>query len=285
MSVFDLPGPQFLAVYAALALAITIGLWLLRRQQEAPPTSVQRIDDPYQFAFLRRGHREAVHLAVFSLIHRKLIVAPGGKEIRLAAGVSTRHAEHPFEQATLGALRSPGTLRALTSALRRNPVLATYDEYLRANGLLPDADARLRRAMWWLAGAGALLVVAGIKVAIGLSRERPVSFLLILCAISAVVTFAVCFPRRTVSGDRLVEHMLDLFSAGKRRVISLDAHRDANELTWLAAVFGLQALPTGLIPEALKRPASDSSGSSSGCGSSCGSSCGGGGGGCGGCGS
>lgn len=282
MSVFDLPGPQFLAVYAGLALAITVVLWLLRRQQEAPPTSVQRIDDPYQFAFLRQGHREAVHLAVFSLIHRRLIVAPGGKEIRLAAGVSTQHADHPFEQATLAALRSPGTLRALASALRRNPVLAKYDQYLTANGLLPDTGARLRRVLWWMAGLGALLVVAGIKVAIGLSRERPVAFLLILCAVAAAVTFVVSFPRRTVSGDRLVAHMLDLFSGGKRRVYSLDAERDANELTWLAAVFGLQVLPGSLIPEALKRPASDSSGSSSSCGSSCGGGCGGG---CGGCGS
>jgi len=282
MSVFDLPGPQFLAVYAGVALAISMVLWLLRRQHEALPTAVQRIDDPYQFAFLRQGHREAVHLAVFSLIHRRLIVAPGGKEIRLAAGVSTQHAEHPFERATLGALRSPGTLRELASALRSDPVLTTYTDHLTANGLLPDAGARRRRAVLWLAGFGALLVVAVIKIAIGLSRQRPVSFLVILCVVSAIATFVACFPRRTVTGDRLVAHMLHLFSGGKRRVYSLDAERDANELTWLAAVFGLQVLPSGLVPEALKRPASDSSGSSSSCGSSCGGGCGGG---CGGCGS
>lgn len=282
MSVFDLPGPQFLAVYLGLALAVTVTLWLLRRFQEAPPTRVQRIDDPYQFAFLRKGHREAVHLAVFSLIHRKLIVAPGGTEIRLAVGVSPQHAQHPFEQATLDALRSPGTLRALASSLRRDPVLAKYDAFLASNGLLPDAAARARRALLWVAGFGVLLFVASIKVSIGVSRQRPVTFLLILAAVAAVATFVACFPRRTVSGDRLVAHMLELFAGGKRRVGSLDAQRDANELTWLAAVFGLQVLPGGLIPEALKRPASDSSGSSSSCGSSCGGGCGGG---CGGCGS
>jgi uncharacterized membrane protein YgcG len=138
-----------------------------------------------------------------------------------------------------------------------------------------------------------MAVVAGIKIAIGLSRNRPVSFLVLLAigffAVAAVMTRG----RRTVLGDRVLGDLTALFDALRERADELRPNTTTGELALLMAVFGVGAVPVGAFPfvRAFIRPATTNTSScgTSGCGSSSGSSCGGGGsscggGGCGGCG-
>jgi uncharacterized membrane protein YgcG len=164
--------------------------------------------------------------------------------------------------------------------------------------LLADAGVRARRAMEAGVALVVLVVVAGIKVAMGLARNRPVSFLVILAIAFCVVTVVLIRGARTVRGDRILADLRTLFYALRQRANDLRPYTSTNELALLMAVFGLSAVPAMAFPfgrafrsETMSSSSSCGSGSacgSSSSGSSCGgggSSCGGGGGGCGGCGS
>ena len=161
----------------------------------------------------------------------------------------------------------------------------------------------MRRAQEAGIAVGVLVVVAGIKVAVGLSRNRPVSFLVISTLVFVVLTLIVTRGRLTARGDRLLGDLMSLFGALRERASELRPYTSTSELALLLAVFGLDAVPTMAFPFARAfKPAptaasscgstsSSSWGSTSSCGSSSsGSSCGGGGsscgggGGCGGCG-
>ena len=118
MNLFDLPGPQFLGLYIALAIAVTYGLWWKRRQLELQATAVPRLDDPYQLAMLRKGPREVAGLAMLTLIDRKLIVLSGTDKLMRASGVTPAHAEHPIEKAALQILDSPESVGLVESGLK-----------------------------------------------------------------------------------------------------------------------------------------------------------------------
>jgi hypothetical protein len=98
---------------------------------------------------------------------------------------------------------------------------------------------------------------------------------------------AVHDPLRTRRGDRLFADVRLLFAGLRSRAASLRSGRGDSDVTMLAAVFGLAALPAGefvFVPALFPR-AGDREGT--GCGSCDSGSCGGGGdcgGGCGGCG-
>ena len=218
MNLFDLPGPQFLGLYIALAIAVTYGLWWKRRQLELQATAVPRLDDPYQLAMLRKGPREVAGLAMLTLIDRKLIVLSGTDKLTRASGVTPAHAEHPIEKAALQILDSPESVGLVESGLKAHPVLESYRERLVRIGLLPGPEQNRHRLALWIAGFGLLLVVAAVKVAIGLSRSRPVAFLIGSCVFCAFVTLKACFPRLTAAGDEAVAHMEELFSSLKRRI-------------------------------------------------------------------
>jgi uncharacterized protein (TIGR04222 family) len=136
MNLFDLPGPQFLGLYIALAIAVTYGLWWKRRQLELQATAVPRLDDPYQLAMLRQGPREVAGLAMLTLIDRKLIVLLDTNELSRAAGVTPAHADHPIEKAALEFLQSPGSVANLEAGLTAHPVLESY----RASAYCPDPN-------------------------------------------------------------------------------------------------------------------------------------------------
>ena len=138
-----------------------------------------------------------------------------------------------------------------------------------------------------------LCVVAAVKVAIGVARNRPVSFLVLFAFGFSALTLFTIRGRRTVLGERVLGDLTMLFDALRERADELRPNIATGELALLMAVFGAGAVPIGAFPLVRAfRPATTTNTSScgTGCGSSSGSSCGGGGsscggGGCGGCGS
>jgi uncharacterized protein (TIGR04222 family) len=127
-----------------------------------------------------------------------------------------------------------------------------------------------------------------VKIFVGISRDRPVTILVVLCIFSVIVAFGG-FGRsvyRSRRGDRALGQLKEAnaalqFQAG-RRIENLAG----DDLVLALGLFGMAILaggPMAGLQTALKPPVN-----SSGCGGGCGSSgCGGGGcggGGCGGCG-
>jgi uncharacterized membrane protein YgcG len=158
------------------------------------------------------------------------------------------------------------------------------------------------RGLWVLLAVALLATVAVAKVQIAVSRgKHNVGFLILISLVAIAVASQVVRRPRTALGDAVCKRIGELLARLRQKGHTISPHASGGELTYLAAAFGLGALPltmAGLLePLELRRRKANrgwsscgscGSTSASSCGSSScgGSSCGGGGcgGGCGGCG-
>jgi hypothetical protein len=109
----------------------------------------------------------------------------------------------------------------------------------------------------------------------------------VLTIAAVVAAVMIGNPYRTSLGEAHLAGIRGLFADLRRRADSIQPGGGTAELAWLAAVFGLGAVPASAFPFVREFRAKREVSSGSGCGTSgCGSGgCGGGGGGgCGGCG-
>lgn len=283
---FDLPGPQFLALYAVLAVIVLVMLYLVRRAAESTETPRVRFEDPYLIAYLRGGKNEALRVATVSLIDRGVLKWEGGAALTATAVAAP---SRPIEKLLVHYF---GVVRVAPSIFGDGGLAAAtgdYREMLIRLGLVPsEAEVSARRRRLWVALA-ILVGVAGTKLVVALSRGRSnVGFLIILSAIACVVAVKIHNPLRTPAGDQLLADLRNLFARLKSRAHTLRPGGETSEVALLSAVFGVGALSPILFPYAKqlfpRATSSNPSSYGSTCGSSCGGGGGGGGGGCGGCG-
>jgi uncharacterized protein (TIGR04222 family) len=296
MNPFELPGPQFLAFYAMLGAVVLYAVHVLKRQAEGGDPVRLPSTDPYLIAYLRAGAVEAVRVGVAVLVDRQLLEFEDGDRVVRRERVRPTHGSNDLERAILeqcDTATRPGDLAAsqrLLEIARRS-----YEQPLLRMRLLADSETRLRRSRDAGLAIVVLFVVAAVKVAIGVARNRPVSFLVLFAFGFSALTLFTIRGRRTVLGERVLADLATLFDALRDRANELRPSTATGELALLMAVFGMGAVPIGAFPFVRAfRPATTNTSSScgtSGCGSSSGSSCGGGGsscggggGGCGGCG-
>jgi len=294
MNPFELPGPQFLAFYAMLGAGAVLAVYVLKRRAEGGEPIRLPSTDPYLIAYLRGGPTEAVRLGVTVLVDRLLLELEGDRLVRRER-VSPTHGSNDLERAILEQCETathPGDLA--TSQRLQEIARRSYESPLLRMRLLADSETRMRRVQEAGLAIVLLCVVAAVKVAIGVARNRPVSFLVLFAFGFSVLTLFTIRGRRTVLGERVLGDLTMLFDALRERADQLRPNIATGELALLMAVFGAGAVPIGAFPFVRAfRPATTTNTSScgSGCGSSSGSSsCGGGGsscggGGCGGCGS
>jgi hypothetical protein len=85
MNPLDWTGPNFLALYVALIVAIALIGFLLRSigpHDPMPDAEAEKLD-PYEIAFLAGGWPAAIHAAVTSLVHRGRILAGPAQSLSL----------------------------------------------------------------------------------------------------------------------------------------------------------------------------------------------------------
>jgi uncharacterized protein (TIGR04222 family) len=295
MNPFDLPGPQFLALYAVLGIVSVGAVYYLKQHAESGEPVRLPSSDPYLITYLRGGAEDAVRLGVAVLVDRQLLAIGTGDTVSVREGVRPTHGSNDLERAILEECEHDKYPRDLVANLRSQAIARrSYEPLLHHMRLLAGPETQQRRLREAGVAIIVLLVVAGIKVAIGISRNRPVSFLVISALVFSGLALVPTRGRRTVLGDRVLGDLSTLFDALRGRASELRPYTATNELALLIAVFGLGAVPVAAFPfRRAFRPAevANACGSSYSCGSSSGSSCGGGGsscgggGGCGGCGS
>jgi uncharacterized protein (TIGR04222 family) len=286
MNIFDLRGPEFLFVYSVISVVVLFMTALLRRAMDGSAVMLQSpqqlVSDPYLIAQLRGGSIETMRVVAMSLFDRGLLEYHDGG-LRTKPGVEPEHARRPIERDVLRVFMNGGnaaTLEGIKGATE------PYEQQLKALRLLPDEPLRTRR---FVLATAMLVIVGGIgvtKIFIGLTRGRPVLFLIILTIVSMLFVLSAAMPRHTKHGAALLADMRRLFAGLQSRAKTIKTGGATSELALLAAVFGVSFVPIEVFPlrRLLMPQASSSSSSSSSCGSSssCSSSCGGGG--CGGCG-
>lgn len=295
MNPLEFNGPEFLLFYLLLSLGVIIAVWYSRRSAEAGAPTKLNLADPYLLAYLRAGEGETLRLAVVSLIERKLLAADG-RRLKRTSWPAPRNFFNKLEPSILDKFREPAEVSTLFKDKALKAHCQYYREQLAQAGLLPDDSIKAARWLRFSAAAIVLGSLGGLKVMIGLTRERPVAFLLILMVIAAVVLVKVAFPRLTTRGQEALEDARTLYAGLKEQAASLRPGTATAEVLMLAAIFGVGALSADVFGYARELfPRAYAAGSGGDGGSSCSSSCGssdggggsscGGGGGCGGCGS
>jgi uncharacterized protein (TIGR04222 family) len=295
MNIFDLRGPEFLAVYLLASVVGLVFFYVVSRR--APPQSARLptgdarrlLRDPYLLAFLRGGAQQTLQTVAFSLSERRLLSV--AKKGLLASGErgAIRAVAHPLEVAALAECESMRGIGKLLHDKRLKQMAEEYGAPLKERGLIADEAEYARRLPIFLAVAGVLLTMTVIKVRVALQGGHSnIAFLVMLTAVALVVAVIIFRRRRTSAGDRALADQRTLFAQLKGRAKRLAAGGATSEAVLIAAAFGLAALPGAAYPfaDAVHRQAQNSAGGgAAGCGSGGGGGGGGsGGGGCGGCG-
>jgi uncharacterized protein (TIGR04222 family) len=285
MNPFDLPGPSFLLLYLLLIAGTAAAFYLSIIILEDGTTPPLPLGNPYQIAWLRGGAREAVRVAVLSLLDRSLVELGVSAVTARVTNVST--VAEPIEQAILRRCINGGEL---LTRLPADPMVAAacdrLGDGLARLGLVPnEAQQWVRRGIFAVAVVW-LGAVALVKLKVAFERGRSnVGFLIILAVAAPFALGFLLQHRRTRVGDRVLADLRRLFAGLRGRAQAIRRGETTNEAMLLAAVFGVTALPEGAyfdLQQAYAR-ANRSGGVSGGCGGG-GGGCGGGGGGCGGCG-
>jgi uncharacterized protein (TIGR04222 family) len=309
MNPYELDGPSFLGLYLLLLATTVVAAFVVRRllrlpAADAPESAVDL--SPYEIAFLSGGARTATDAGIVRLVHRGVVQLDERKGLLGRRGGETLTDAHPLEKAIFNAAGATGGKPV--AAVRRavagtaNTLRSRLDEV----GLLVSG----RQANYVsMAAAGTVLLVGVfglVKVFVGLARDKPVGFLIVLLIVTAAVAIAffAIRPFRSRRGDTLLARLKHdntalEYAAGRR----LDDMGDA-DLVLAMGLFGMGVLaggPLARVHTALRAPAGLNAANASAGGSSCsGTTCGGGagagcgggggcgggcgGGGCGGCG-
>lgn len=304
MNPLDWQGPEFLSLYVPLLVGGFLVALLVRyllRLPAGPPMWLGRRTDPYEVAALD-GPDTLIEAVAGSLFHRNVLRIEGRRLATADALPADAAAieRSVFECAATGTVTMEDLRRALS------PDIEHYRQRLSRKGLVLDnfraSPARLLPSLVY----GAVLLLGISKIFVGLSRDRPVFFLVLLTALGALGLLVLgSRPWRTRLGDATLKALREEHQALRTTAMAGDSSQVLNgqELALAVGLFG----PAMLVPMGyadLRRtlqPASsgwigggssdgsdngyddgDISGGDSSCGSG-GSSCSGGGG-CGGCG-
>ena len=271
----DWDGGSFLQLYLLLIVVAIIGaVWLRRMARDSGPARGAR-PGPFDLAYLAGGAERCTDAAIAQMLADGALRWDDAGQKLLSTGAPIDQ-KPPLDAVArcVAADGSPATV------LRRAAVaLAPLQKSLQASGLLLD-DASVWRVRWYSALPLLLLIGFGAtKMMIGLSRDKPIGFLVLLTILLVLVAigFLVTRPSRTRAGDQA------LADARHKHGRALRAPRN-QELGLAVALLGTAAL-SGTAYAAYHNVRAPASSSDSGGGSSSdGGSSDSGGGGCGGCG-
>jgi uncharacterized protein (TIGR04222 family) len=308
MNPFNYTGLQFLVFYGVLmagGLVLTIVARLALRGGGEVRSGVEL--SPEEWGYLAGGPRRAVSTALVALLQDGLIRIHGdGRLTRISP--DHRVGATDLERAVQD-LAASGNY---TASLPRKPVvrrlLDRIDERLVHHGLLVPPERRPLMTAVTIMVMGLVAVTGVTKVLVGLSRQKPVGFLLLALVVWAVATLLVlkATPRRTRGGTELLNRMRAHHRRAAPQYASAHPRRSGDwhvspdlALPVAVAVMGTGALagttyaghrhhlgcPSGSGSDAWSGWGGGDSGGGVSCGGG-GASCGGGGGGggCGGCG-
>src|SRR5262249_12792719 len=139
------------------------------------------------------GENEALRVAVISLVDRGLLVMDG-EFIRRADHVIDNMVKHPVDYKALKRFWAPDKAASIFKDKSLKSTLQPYRQKLEDTGLLPDSAADNARLTRFLIALTALGIVGVIKIQIGISLDRPVSFLVFMMIAAIIIAAGCSFP-------------------------------------------------------------------------------------------
>lgn len=289
----DYDGPTFLTFYAAAAAIGVVGALVCRTVLRVAPRGGESTwsGDHEAIGALRSGWTGALHTALASLLGTETLRS--SRERRWRKGhecrFTSQRPSHPHNSELQRALidkAAGGGANLATLAFAGEPIAKRIEEDLAEAGLLETSETW--RPVRVACGSifAALLTVGVAKLVVGLTRDKPVGFLIGALLVTGIVALVFCDrPRRTPAGERRFKALLREASDLKARAKKKDTSLPPADLALAVGLFGVPACAS-LYLDDLRAAAQSTSGDAGGGGSADdGGGCGGGGcGGCGGCG-
>lgn len=278
LDVLDWKGERFLGLYIQLllgAFALTLAIRWLICATDRP--AVARNLSPVEIAYLADGPRRAADTLVVALSAcDAATVTQSPPRIRISTAPSQLpRALQPFRTIDQGTFTRTQFKRVFEQAAATQRM--RFD--------LADANLILdRKRNGWCTAATVLIflpvVALGVaKTAIGVGRDKPVGFLVILILVAVAVTAITAFRKRRLTREGRVA--LKLLREQNSRAVRAPRRNEVALAFAFAGTAALVGTEHAAFASMIRPP--PSSGGSSGC-SGGGDSGGGGGGGCGGCG-
>jgi len=291
----ELTANQFLLFYAVLIGAtVLLCRWWSRLIDATAAMAVPAVPsepDPYEIAYLRGGEDEVMKAVIGGLYQRGYLSldTESEKTFRQPSNHSDVEVLSPLERSVFGWFAEPRTPGEVTRDLR--PTVGadclSFAERFEQERLLTSDEVRDRAQLACIAGTVVIVAIGASRALVGMTRERPIRFLLLMGIVGCLVLWKSCrAPRLSSLGSRYLEELSKSFAwlkgaAGVTaatvqgvRVVPQPAVDRSNFLL-LVGVFGLGAAGYGYVEDTIKPKSSASAG---GCG---GDGCGGCG--CGGC--
>lgn len=280
----NINGPQFLALYAIVALAfIAWALWCRRRTQLPTPMITPDVDDYVCQSYALGGAKRALQTVLVKLRLHGIAEPSADPQFWILTSPGYGAATHDLndlEQAVLGAIRSERPVTSLFSDRAVLKAIVETHELAAERGYLLR-DAQVTRMRMAIAVPGLALLGVGLaRIVSGLTYGRPTGLLILMVSLLAIATAlltALGVQRiPTVAADRV------LAPVGGAAQPNLVLHSVLVLGVTSAALGG--TLAESDLASVQQASATTVSGGSAGGGSSGGCGSGGGGGGCGGCG-
>jgi len=292
----DFDGPSFLGFYVVSFLVAVVVAQVVKSLFRPPSDKVAGYGTlaAEEIAMLNGGKGLVGNSALACLLREGLVTITS-RTVK-ATGAPEPPGLTPIQAKILHASAGQGVY-AKTALDAIEPEVDSIRQRLTDQGLLLTKETRLQNAALSLLPIGLVMAVGIEKVIVGISRDRPVAFLIVLLVISTIVTlvFLANRPARSRKGD----HVLNDIREGMAGFKAIATHNEASAVDYATAValFGIPVLAGSPYFSSMSSLAPSGSTTNSGCGTGCGSSCSssssggdggsscGGGGGCGGCGS
>ncbi len=287
-SIMDMKGEDFLLFFMLFSVGVFLVASVVRsrsRGKQTVPAADDLSEDVYAIATLNGGAIAAVNTAMLELARRQFIeVQPDGRPVTLPADEESLQCLHPFERKVYDSVSwTDSDMKEIRARLRG--WVDGIVEHLRTRGLVMS-ELDIARSQSRVIQVLMLIPLMGVvKMFIGISRDKPVGYLvgLLLVAAIAIVIYVKKRPFRTKRGDAVVailQRQQPMPGVQQRSELTAPAF-GAGSFAMLAALYGTSVIagtPLNHMSQAITPRGGDSSGA--GCGGGCGTSSGGGGSGC-----
>lgn len=267
----DLSGPAFLGLFIALFVVCVVAQAVLRRQlRDIGPARPGAQPDEWSIAYLAGGTRRVVEAGVARLL----------SEDRAQWNRKTRRLEFPRGRSgldfPLDLIASQAGRDVDEIAKRLDPQLDELRRGLGERGLLLPPQRRRLAGLIAALPFGLLTLFGIAKVWIGILRDRPVAFLVMLLVISVIAGLIVLFsmPERSRTGDALLRQLNQKYAHARRAPRNSDVGL-AVALAGTAVLAGTAYADFHTYRERSSGDSGGGGGCSSDGGSSCSSGCGG----------